>query len=93
MKLLRFGPIGQEKPGLLDGQGTLRDLSGVVADIAGEVLGDAGLARLAALDTSTLPSVEGNPRIGACVGEVGKMICVGLNYADHAKETGKEPPA
>ena len=93
MKLLRFGPIGQEKPGLLDGQDTLRDLSGVVADIAGEVLGDAGLARLAALDTSTLPSVEGNPRIGACVGEVGKMICVGLNYADHAKETGKEPPA
>ena len=93
MKLLRFGPIGQEKPGLLDGQGTLRDLSGVVADIAGEVLGDAGLARVAALDTSTLPSVEGNPRIGACVGEVGKMICVGLNYADHAKETGKEPPA
>ena len=93
MKLLRFGPLGQEKPGLLDGQGTLRDLSGVVADIAGEVLGDAGLARLAALDTSTLPSVEGNPRIGACVGEVGKMICVGLNYADHAKETGKEPPA
>lgn len=93
MKLLRFGPLGQEKPGLLDGQDTLRDLSGVVADIAGEVLGDAGLARLAALDTSTLPSVEGNPRIGACVGEVGKMICVGLNYADHAKETGKEPPA
>ena len=93
MKLLRFGPLGQEKPGLLDGQGTLRDLSGVVADIAGEVLGDAGLARLAALDTSTLPSVEGNPRIGACVGEVGKMICVGLNYADHAKETGKVPPA
>ena len=93
MKLLRFGPLGQEKPGLLDGQGTLRDLSGVVADIAGEVLGDAGLARLAALDTSALPSVEGNPRIGACVGEVGKMICVGLNYADHAKETGKEPPA
>ncbi len=93
MKLLRFGPLGQEKPGLLDGQDTLRDLSGVVADIAGEVLGDAGLARLAALDTSTLPSVEGNPRIGACVGEVSKMICVGLNYADHAKETGKEPPA
>lgn len=93
MKLLRFGPLGQEKPGLLDGQDTLRDLSGVVADIAGEVLGDAGLARLAALDTSTMPSVEGNPRIGACVGEVGKMICVGLNYADHAKETGKEPPA
>lgn len=93
MKLLRFGPLGQEKPGLLDGQGTLRDLSGVVADIAGEVLGDAGLARLAALDPSTLPAVGGDPRIGACVGEVGKMICVGLNYADHAKETGKEPPA
>ncbi|MBN9221478.1 MAG: fumarylacetoacetate hydrolase family protein [Mesorhizobium sp.] len=93
MKLLRFGPPGQERPGLLDGQGVLRDLSGVVADIRGDVLGEAALARLAALDPATLPAVEGNPRIGACVGKVGKMICVGLNYADHAKETGKEPPA
>ncbi|WP_421916975.1 fumarylacetoacetate hydrolase family protein [Mesorhizobium sp.] len=93
MKLLRFGPLGQEKPGLLDGDGLLRDLSGVVADIAGEALGDEALARLAALDPETLPLVEGNPRIGACVGKVGKMICVGLNYADHARETGKEPPA
>ena len=93
MKLLRFGPLGQEKPGLLDVDGLLRDLSGVVADIAGEALGDEALARLAALDPETLPLVEGNPRIGACVGKVGKMICVGLNYADHARETGKEPPA
>ena len=93
MKLLRFGPLGQEKPGLLDGDGLLRDLSGVVADIAGEALGDEALARLAALDPATLPLVDGKPRIGACVGKVGKMICVGLNYADHARETGKEPPA
>lgn len=93
MKLLRFGPAGQEKPGLLDRDGVLRDLSGVVADIAGDVLGKEGLARLRALDPATLAAVGGNPRIGACVGKVGKMICVGLNYADHAKETGKEPPA
>jgi 2-keto-4-pentenoate hydratase/2-oxohepta-3-ene-1,7-dioic acid hydratase in catechol pathway len=93
MKLLRFGPLGQERPGLLDGQGVMRDLSGVVDDIAGETLGKAALARLAAIDPATLPPVEGDPRIGACVGKVGKMICVGLNYADHARETGKEPPA
>jgi len=93
MKLLRFGPAGQEKPALLDGQGRLRDLSGVIDDIAGDALGDDALARLGAIDPAALPLVEGNPRIGACVGKVGKMICVGLNYADHARETGKEPPA
>ncbi|BCG86990.1 2-hydroxyhepta-2,4-diene-1,7-dioate isomerase [Mesorhizobium sp. 113-3-9] len=93
MKLLRFGPAGQEKPALLDGQGRLRDLSGVIDDIAGDALGDDALARLGAIEPATLPLVEGNPRIGACVGKVGKMICVGLNYADHARETGKEPPA
>ncbi|PLP55755.1 2-hydroxyhepta-2,4-diene-1,7-dioate isomerase [Mesorhizobium loti] len=93
MKLLRFGPVGQEKPGLVDRQGKLRDLSGVVADIAGEVLSDDSLAALRAVDPETLPLVEGEPRIGACVGRIGKFICVGLNYADHARETGKEPPA
>lgn len=93
MKLLRFGPVGQEKPGLVDRHGRLRDLSGVVADIAGEVLLDDSLAALRAVDPDTLPMVEGEPRIGACVGRIGKFICVGLNYADHARETGKEPPA
>lgn len=93
MKLLRFGPVGQEKPGLIDHQGKLRDLSGIVTDIAGDVLSDDSLAALRALDPTTLPLVEGEPRIGACVGRIGKFICVGLNYADHARETGKEPPA
>lgn len=93
MKLLRFGPVGQEKPGFIDHHGKLRDLSGIVADIAGEVLGDDSLAALRAIDPATLPLVAGEPRIGACVGRIGKFICVGLNYADHARETGKEPPA
>lgn len=92
MKLLRFGPLGQEKPGLLDGEGRIRDLSAHVDDIAGEALSPAGLARLAALDAAALPVVEGNPRIGACVGRIGKFICIGLNYADHAAETGAAIP-
>jgi 2-keto-4-pentenoate hydratase/2-oxohepta-3-ene-1,7-dioic acid hydratase in catechol pathway len=71
----------------------LRDLSGIVDDIAGDVLGDAGLDMLRRIDPGTLPLVGGSPRIGACVGRTGKFICVGLNYADHARETGKEPPA
>ena len=91
MKLLRYGPKGSEKPALLDASGAIRDLSGVVDDIAGAVLSPEGLARLAALDPATLPTLpEG--RIGACVANTGKFICVGLNYADHAKETGKAPP-
>lgn len=91
MKLLRYGPKGSEKPALLDADGVIRDLSGTVDDIAGAVLSPEGLARLAAIDPSTLPALpEG--RTGACVGRVGKFICVGLNYADHAKETGKAPP-
>jgi 2,4-diketo-3-deoxy-L-fuconate hydrolase len=93
MKLLRYGPKGQEQPGLLDAAGVLRDLSGVVADIAGEVLTQAGLARLRAIDPASLPLVAGAPRLGACVGGVGKFICVGLNYADHAAETGAQIPA
>lgn len=95
MKLLRYGPVGAEKPGMLDAEGRIRDLSGVVADIAGEVLEPAGIARLAALDPASLPLVEGDVRYGPCVGRVGKFMCIGLNYADHAAESGlplpKEP--
>ncbi|WP_313617440.1 fumarylacetoacetate hydrolase family protein [Agrobacterium sp.] len=91
MKLLRVGALGAEKPALLADDGTLRDLSGIVSDIAGETLGDDALARIRAVDPVSLPIVSAD-RVGACVGQVGKFICVGLNYADHAKETGKEPP-
>lgn len=93
MRLLRYGPVGQEKPGLLDGQNDIRDLSQVIDDIAGEVLSDAGLQRLAKLDHNSLPKVAGRPRIGPCVGHVGKFICIGLNYADHAAESGVPVPA
>ncbi len=92
MKLLRYGPVGQEKPGLMDENGTIRDLSGKVSDIAGDALSDAGLDALRALDVNALPVVEGAPRIGACVGQVGKFICIGLNYADHAAESGMALP-
>ena len=92
MKLLRYGPPGQEKPGLLDASGTLRDLSTVVGDIAGDTLSDSGLDRLRALDPSTLPTVSGAPRLGPCVAGVGKFICIGLNYADHAAESGMDLP-
>ncbi|MDY0872637.1 fumarylacetoacetate hydrolase family protein [Dongia rigui] len=92
MKLLRYGARGAEKPGLLDKDGKIRDLSQHVPDIAGAVLSPESLARLAKIDAATLPLVEGNPRYGACVGNIGKFICVGLNYSDHAKETGAEPP-
>ncbi|MCV0379421.1 fumarylacetoacetate hydrolase family protein [Nitratireductor sp.] len=93
MKLLRYGPKGQEKPGLVDAEGQIRDLSRHVPDIAGDVLSPAGLAAIAALDIASLPAVEGSPRIGPCVGRVGKFLCIGLNFADHARETGKEPPS
>ena len=92
MKLLRYGPPGQERPATLDAQGRARDLSAHVADIAGEALSAATLARLAAIDPSTLPPVDGAPRLGACVGKVGKMVCVGLNYSDHAAESGMAVP-
>ncbi|MGF6213488.1 ureidoglycolate lyase [Comamonas sp. 4034] len=92
MKLLRYGPVGQEKPGLLDASNTLRDLSGVVADIHGDTLSDTALAKLRAIDPATLPAVGGQPRIGPCVGRVGKFICIGLNYADHAAESGAAIP-
>ncbi|SLN58900.1 fumarylacetoacetate hydrolase family protein [Oceanibacterium hippocampi] len=93
MKLVRFGPKGAEKPGMIDGQGTLRDLSGVIDDVAGDVLLPAGLAKLAGLDAATLPTVPGTPRLGPCVGRIGKLVCIGLNYSDHAAEAGVAPPA
>lgn len=96
MKLLRYGPRGQEKPGLLDNEGRVRDLSGVIADLAGPALEPEGIARLKALDPASLPAVEGRPqdglRLGPCVGSIGKFICIGLNYADHAAETGADIP-
>jgi len=92
MKLLRFGPKGQEKPGLVDADGRIRSLEGKLADLAGDALSDASLAQLRAIDPNSLPLVEGNPRIGACVGQIGKMVCIGLNYADHAAEAGMAVP-
>lgn len=92
MKLLRYGPSGAEKPGILDGAGQVRDLSAVVADIAGPVLSDTGLAQLAALDPGALPLVPGTPRMGPCVAGVGKILGIGLNYSDHAAEAGLDAP-
>jgi 2,4-diketo-3-deoxy-L-fuconate hydrolase len=92
VKLLRYGSVGEERPALLDQDGTLRDLSAVVEDIAGPALSARGIKALRALDPQDLPLVAGAPRIGAPVGRVGKMICVGLNYADHAAEAGMPVP-
>lgn len=92
MKLLRYGPAGQEKPGIVAPDGSLRDLSATVPDIAGDVLSPQGLERLRALDPQSLPLVEGNPRLGPCVAGLQKIVCIGLNYSDHAAETGAEPP-
>lgn len=96
MKLLRYGPRGAEKPGLLDAQGRVRDLSGIVPDISGNTLHPDGIAALRALDPETLPLVAGIPqddlRLGACVGGIGKYVCIGLNYADHAQEAGMPIP-
>lgn len=93
MKLLRYGEKGQERPALLDDNGELRDLSAVVTDIAGQTLSPDSLNRLRDIDPTSLPRVAGSPRLGACVGQVGKFICIGLNYADHAAETGAPIPA
>ncbi|CAL4866586.1 Ureidoglycolate lyase [Asticcacaulis sp. MM231] len=93
MKLLRFGPSGSEKPGLLDSDGQIRDLSGIVDDIAGDVLSEASLAKLAAIDPTTLPLAPAGSRYGPCVGRVGKFICIGLNYADHAAESNLPVPS
>ena len=92
MKLLRYGQIGSEKPGVLGNDGEIRDLSGLITDIDASVLSDQALQKLRDADLSKLPVVSGNPRIGACVGNIGKMICIGLNYSDHAAETGATPP-
>lgn len=92
MKLLRYGPQGQEKPGLLDKDGQIRDLSGHIHDVAGQALLPETLERLRALDVASLPVVEGSPRLGPCVAGTGKFICIGLNYSDHAAETGATVP-
>ncbi|MBC7918707.1 MAG: fumarylacetoacetate hydrolase family protein [Rhodoferax sp.] len=96
MKLLRYGPAGQEKPGVLDAEGRVRDLSGVIPDVAAGALLPASLQKLATLDINSLPIVAGTPqhdlRLGPCVGQVGKLICIGLNYSDHAAEAGMVVP-
>ncbi|MCW5622584.1 MAG: fumarylacetoacetate hydrolase family protein [Burkholderiales bacterium] len=93
MKLVRFGAAGAEKPGLIDADGKIRDLSGVVADISGDALGRTGLERLRALNPNSLPLAPEGSRYGACVGRVGNFIAVGLNYADHAAESGMAVPS
>jgi 2-keto-4-pentenoate hydratase/2-oxohepta-3-ene-1,7-dioic acid hydratase in catechol pathway len=93
MKLLRYGPPGAEKPGLLDSSGAIRDLSGVIPDISRETLLPQSIAGLRKLDSDSLPRVSGRPRIGPCVGHVGKFICIGLNYSDHAAESGMPVPS
>lgn len=92
MKLVRYGANGSEKPGLLDDTGQLRDLSGHIADITGSTLDDASIAKLRAIDQTSLPIVVGDPRVGPCVGNIGKFLCIGLNYSDHAAETGAKIP-
>jgi 2-keto-4-pentenoate hydratase/2-oxohepta-3-ene-1,7-dioic acid hydratase in catechol pathway len=93
VKLLRYGEAGAERPGLLDADGRIRDLSGHVTDIAGKDISPDALAKLAKIDPATLPLVSGNPRLGPCVAGTGKFICIGLNYSDHAAETGATVPS
>ncbi len=92
MKLVRYGAAGAEKPGLVDANGAIRDLSGVISDISGVVLSDESIARLKAIDPTSLPKVDGTPRFGAPVANVGKFIAIGLNYSDHAKESNMPIP-
>lgn len=92
MKLLRWGPAGQERPGIIDADGVARDLTGLVPDVAGAVLSDMGLAMLRSIDAKALPKVPDGARLGPCVGGTGKFICIGLNYADHAAESGMQVP-
>ncbi|MCG6901585.1 MAG: fumarylacetoacetate hydrolase family protein [Rhodobacter sp.] len=92
MKLVRYGEPGAEAPGLIDDDGNIRDLSGHVTDITGDTLGEAELDRLRAIDVAGLKVVSGNPRFGPCVGNIGKFMCIGLNYSDHAAETGAAIP-
>jgi len=92
VKLVRYGLRGLERPGLLDSTGTIRDLSELVSEFEGAAFGPRGLAELEALNLASLPSITGSPRLGACVARPGKFICIGLNYTDHAAETGAEIP-
>ena len=92
MKLLRYGEVGAEKPGMLDKQGDIRDLSTIVSDISPAIIEAGDLDELKSVDPASLPRVEDNPRLGPCVGRIGKFVCIGLNYSDHAKETGMPIP-
>ena len=92
MKLLRYGELGAEKPGILDVDGKIRDISGVVQDIDPTTINEETLNKIKSENHMDFPMVSGNPRIGACVGNIGKMVCIGLNYSDHAAETGATPP-
>ncbi|WP_114325677.1 fumarylacetoacetate hydrolase family protein [Candidatus Colwellia aromaticivorans] len=92
MKLLRVGPVGEEKPAAIDQNGDIRDLSHLIDDISGEQLSEEALSKLALHDLTTLPLIDENTRIGACVNNVGKFVCIGLNYADHAEESGMPIP-
>jgi len=93
MKLLRFGDIGKEKPGILDKNGIIRDLSGHIIDINGDTINDESLNKISSIDLSTLPIVPDGTRLGACVGNIGKFLCIGLNYSDHAAESGLPVPS
>ena len=93
MKLLRYGPVGQEKPGMLDATANIRDLSRVVSDLDGTTISPGSLKKLAALDAQTLPLVTGNPRLGVPVTGVGKLVAIGLNFTDHAKEANMPIPS
>src|SRR5450755_3722368 len=93
MKLLRYGSLGHEKPGLLAADGEMRDLSAIIPDLAGEALLPESIEKLGNADISRLPIVRGRPRIGPCVGSVGKFVCIGLNYSDHAADAGMAMPA
>ena len=92
MKLLRYGEVGAEKPGMLDDHGDIRDLSTIVSDISPAIIDAGDLDGLKSVDPASLPRVENNPRLGPCVGRIGKFVCIGLNYSDHAKETGMPIP-
>ncbi|MEE3292445.1 MAG: fumarylacetoacetate hydrolase family protein [Pseudomonadota bacterium] len=92
MKLLRFGSPGKEKPGLLDQEGSIRDLSSVINDINGETLSPRSIEQLSGIEPESLPIVTSEPRLGTCVGNIGKLVCIGLNYSDHAKESGMAIP-
>jgi ureidoglycolate lyase len=93
MRLVRYGEVGKEKPGILDAQGAIRDLTGVVGDIDGAALSPESLAKLRALDVEALPKVSGKPRLGSPVAAVGKLVAIGLNYSDHAKEANQPIPS